>query len=139
MKDLMTHYYKHIALPAGLALVFGMPLAAHAQGAAEQQDQGAYSEGAAPGAGASADIDADTKEKFIAAYGEIRDVQQEYTRKLQNVEDKGKARELQQQAQTEMVNIVEDNGLSVEEYNQLVGAISNDPELRKEIEQKVQM
>lgn len=130
MKDIICKYSKQIAVPASLALVFAMPLSVQAQAAGEQPP--------AAEAGGGANIDGQTKEKFVAAYVEIRDVQQEYTEKLQNVDDEGKARELQQQAQAEMVGIVEDNGMSVEEYNQLVGAISNDPELRKEIEQKAQ-
>ncbi|MDZ7735098.1 MAG: DUF4168 domain-containing protein [Gammaproteobacteria bacterium] len=136
MKDIIYNYSKQIVVPASLALVFAMPLSVQAQGAGEQPPtEGGGQPPAAEGAG-GANIDGQTKEKFVAAYVEIRDVQQEYTEKLQNVDDEGKARELQQQAQAEMVEIVEDNGMSVEEYNQLVGAISNDPELRKEIEQK---
>lgn len=132
MKDTMIKYYKHVALPACLALMFGMPLSVQAQGA-----EGG---GQPPtqGEGAPANIDSETKEKFITAHVEIRDVQQEYSKKLQSVEDKNKAQELQQQAQTEMVEIVEDNGLSVEQYNQIAGAMRNDPELRQEIEQRAQ-
>lgn len=130
MRNIMPNY-KYMALPAGLALMLGMPLAANAQEAAE--DPGQHQRG-----NAETDIDSATKDKFITAYVEIRDVQQEYTKKLQNVEDKSKAQQLQEQAQAEMVDIVEDNGLTVKEYNQLVNAIGNDPELRQEIEQKVQ-
>jgi len=130
MKDIICKYSRQIAVPASLALVFAMPLSVQAQATGEQPP--------ATEAGGGANIDSQTKDKFVAAYVEIRDVQQEYTEKLQNVDDEGKARELQQQAQAEMVEIVEDNGMSVEKYNQLVGAISNNPELRKEIEQRTQ-
>lgn len=122
---------KHMVLSACVALTFGMPLAANAQAAAEDPGQGQRGN-------AATDIDSDTKEKFVAAYVEIRDIQQKYTEKLQNAEDKAKAQQLQKQAQAEMVETVEDKGLTVKEYNQTVNAMSNDPELRQEVEQKAQ-
>lgn len=135
MKDTMLNYYKHIALPACLAIIFGMPLATHAA------DNAADPQGNAPppsedmgNTGGNVELDDATKEKFVGAYIEIKDVQQKYTQKLENVNDESKARELQKQAQAEMVEIVESNDMSVHEYNEVVGAISSDPELRMEIE-----
>lgn len=139
MKDIMLNYYKHIALPACLAIVFGMPLAAQAADpAAGDNTTSEQKQGAAPGKNAgkpgSSQVDQKTKEKFVGAYIEIKDVQQKYTKKLEKVNDEEKARELQKQAQAEMVEIVKSNDMSVNEYNQVVGAISSDPELRMEIE-----
>lgn len=143
MKDIMLNYYKHVALPACLALLFGMPLAVSAQDAdkgAAPTEQGAPPERGAGGetGSDSAQVDDQTKEKFVEAYVEIKGIQKKYTEKLENVEDKDKARELQKQAQAEMVEVVESNDLSVHEYNKVVGAISSDPELRMEIEKMAQ-
>lgn len=149
MKDTMLNYYKYLALPACLALVFGMPLSAQAQGAgAQPSDQGPPTEGApaenAPAEGdmgqpgGGVELDDQTKEKFVGAYVEIKDVQQKYTKKLEDVSNEDKARELQKEAQAEMVEIVESNDMSVNEYNEVVGAISSDPELRMEIEEMAQ-
>ncbi len=147
MKDTMLNYYKHIALPACLAIVFGMPFAVQAAGnaadpAADPQGNAPPTEGNAPPpsddmgtAGGDVNLDDATKQKFVGAYVEIKDIQQKYTEKLENVNDEGEARELQQQAQAEMVEIVENNDMSVHEYNEVVGAISSDPDLRMEIEQ----
>jgi len=133
MKTLLNQFSKPLAFATGLALLATAPLAVHAQGAA-----GGGSE-KSMGEQQSATIKPATKEKFIAAYSEISVVQQEYSKKLQNIEDKSKARELQQKAQTEMVGIIEDNGLSIKQYNQIVKQMRNNPELRKEVEQQARM
>ncbi len=128
MKQTMQKICKQVALPASLALVFGMPLTAQAEEAKSQGEQKATAESG------STDIDQQTKEKFVDAYVEIKDVQQKYTKQLENVDDKQKARKLQEQAQAEMVKIVEQSNMTVKNYNQVVNAISKDAELRMEIE-----
>lgn len=150
MKNIMLNYYKHIAMPACLALVFGMPLAVSAQGATPPAEDPAAQENQPPRGNADApseqmgdpagqtEVDDATKEKFVGAYIEIKDIQQEYTQKLEQVDDENQARDLQKQAQAEMVEVVESNGMTVHEYNQVVGAISSDPELRMEIEEMAQ-
>lgn len=128
MQQTMQKICKQFALPASLALVFGMPLAAQAEQGKSQGEQKATAESS------STDIDQQTKEKFVDAYVQIKDVQQKYTKQLKNVKDKQKARKLQEQAQAEMVKIVEQSDMSVKNYNQVVNAISKDAELRMEIE-----
>ncbi len=138
MKDIMLNYYKHIALPACLALIFGMPLAVqadhHDSEAGNDDKQERQQDTTANGDSSNVDLDAKTKEKFVAAYVEIKDVQKKYSKQMENMDDQSKARELQKQAQAEMVKIVESNDMTVEKYNQVVSAISNDPDLRMEIE-----
>ncbi len=136
MKTLLNQFSKPLAFAASLALLATAPLAVHAQGAAGNEAGGGNEK--SMGDQQSATIKPATKEKFIAAYSEIRDVQQKYSQKLQNIDDKSKARELQQQAQTEMVGIIEDKGLSIKQYNQIVNQMRNNPELRKEVEQQAQ-
>ena len=120
MQQTMQKICKQVALPASLALVFGMPLTAQAQAAKSQGEQKTAAESASP------KIDQQTKEKFVAAYVEIKDVQQKYTKQLKDVKDKQKARKLQEQAQAEMVKIVEDSDMTVKNYNKVVNAISKD-------------
>lgn len=137
MKTLFNRFSKPLAFTAGLTLLATAPLAVHAQGAAG--NEGADSPGKSMEKQQSATIKPATKEKFIEAYSDITGVQQKYSQKLQNIDDKNKARELQQQAQTEMVSIIEDEGLSIKQYNQIVNQMRNNPELRKEVEQQAQM
>ena len=140
MRDVMLNYYKNIALPACLALLFGMPLCASAANdntntAGEQREQ---ARDATDKNNGNTKVDQGTKRKFVAAYVKIKDIQNKYTKKLENVSDKSKAQELQKQAQAEMVKVVKSNDMTVHEYNEVVSAISNDPELRMEIEKMAQ-
>ena len=129
MQQIMQKICKQVALPASLALVFGMPLTTQAEQAQSQGEQKAMTDESG-----STDLDQQTKKKFVDAYVQIKDVQQKYTNQLENVKDKQKARKLQEQAQSEMVQIVEQSEMTVKNYNKVVNAISKDAELRMEIE-----
>jgi len=116
---------KLFVLPGLLAMLVAVPVAVAAQEtapppAAEQ-----------PSAG---DLDQQTKEQFAEVYGGIQEIRQEYSMKLQETEDTQKARNLQQEAQEKMIEVVEDNGMSVSRYNELANMITSNPELMAEIE-----
>jgi hypothetical protein len=125
-------------------LMFGMPLSVGAADPGmdrsyheEQHQQGeAYQDmgGDMP----AQSLDPQTKEQFVAAYVEIQDIQNQYSEQLQGAADEDQARNIQQQAQDEMIQAVENNGMSIDEYNEVVGIISADPELRMEIEELAQ-
>jgi len=81
-------------------------------------------------------LDPQTKKKFIKAFSEVQDIQTEYTRKLEQVNDQSRAQALQQEAQQEMISAVKEQGLSVADYNQITQIVSNNPELMAEIQEK---
>lgn len=139
MKDIMLNYYRYIALPACLALVFGMPLTSQAGGnnATLSKDKYQYGDeykGGMEQIGGQSGLDNATKQKFVDAYIEIKKIQGDYTGKLENINDENKARELQKQAQVKMIEVVKSNDMTVREYNRVVSAIGSDPELWTEIE-----
>lgn len=136
MRSILKNYYKAVAMPSCLALMFGMPLVAVAADPGMDPQAETYQDlgGDAPGQ----TLDPQTKEQFVAAYVEIQDIQNVYSEKLQAAADEDQAREIQQQAQDEMIQAVENNGMSINEYNEVVGIISADPELRMEIEELAQ-
>lgn len=143
MRDIMLNYHKYIALPACLALLFGMPLAVPAADDSTNMNREAHEQSNDTNrknvqSDANTELDQGTKQKFVNAYVEIKDIQTKYSKKLENVSDEGKAQELQKQAQSEMVKIVKSNDMTVQEYNEIVNAISSDPELRMEIEKMAQ-
>jgi hypothetical protein len=144
MRSILTNYYKTIAMPSCLALIFGMPLAAIAADPGmdrsyhEEQHQGGDAYQDLGGDAPAQTLDPQTKEQFVAAYVEIQEIQNEYSEKLQGAADEDQARDIQQQAQDEMIQAVENNGMSINEYNEVVGIISADPELRMEIEELAQ-
>lgn len=77
-------------------------------------------------------------QQFADAQMEIAGIQQDFSGRLQEVEDPEKAQELQRQANEEMTTAVEDAGLDVESFNQIAMAIQNDPELQQQLTQMLQ-
>lgn len=131
-----------LALLAAAGLMFGAATVS-AQGGAPQgggQEGGAQGGGqqAAPGAQQEVeeiDVSDSEVEEFVDAYMAVQGVNQEYTQKLQEVEDPEKATELQQEAQGEMQSAVDDSGLSIEKYQQIANQAGQDEDLRGKIEE----
>lgn len=127
------------------ALLIGLPLGIHAssmegmqsppgqqapgQQAPAQQPPGAN----LPGAALQQHVNEQTLEKFADAFTEVMAIQETYTDKLHAAETNEEAQALQQRAQQEMVEAVQDNGLSVAEYNEVVAMMEQDPQLRERI------
>lgn len=76
-------------------------------------------------------------QKFASSYVQIQDIQQEYSDELSQMEDEQEAQELQEKYTERMVDVVREEGLSVEEYNQIGQAMNSDNELREKIESMV--
>lgn len=121
----MFNSSKLLAVPGLLALLAAAPVGVIAQEAAPPPASEQPS---------AADLDQQTKQQFAKVYGGIQDIRQEYSMKLQETEDTQKAQDLQQEAQEKMIDVVEDNGMSVSQYNELANLITSDPELLAEIE-----
>jgi GTP1/Obg family GTP-binding protein len=113
---------------AAIALTFSMATVAQ-----EQQSQ-------AQTAPQQQNIDVSDQQlkQFADAQAEIAGIQQDFSSRLQNVEDPEKARELQRQANEEMTSAVEEAGLDVESFNQIAMAIQNDPELQQKLTEMLQ-
>lgn len=82
-----------------------------------------------------ADIDVSDQqlEQFVEAQVAIIEIQQDYTVRLQEVDDPDRAHELQVQANEEMTDAVTDAGLDVESFNSIAMAIQNSPELQQRL------
>ena len=132
------------------AMLIGLPLGAHAAGMGDmgeppggqpppgqqppgQQPPAQQPPGSMPGAAQPQQINEETIEKFAGAFSEILVIQENFTEKLEAAESNEDAQALQQQAQQEMVEAVQDNGLSVAEYNEVVAMMEQDPQLREHI------
>lgn len=68
-------------------------------------------------------------ETFADAALELRQVQQEFDAQMQGAQDAAEVERLQQQAQQEAQQAIEGNGLTVDEYNAIVQAANQDPQL----------
>ncbi len=124
----MNHSIKNpvLALLAAAGLLFAAGTAT-AQGEAQQGAPAPQQE--------SIEVSSEDVENFVDAYMAVQGINQEYTQKLQAVEDPEKATELQQQAQTEMQEAVSESGLSISEYQQIANQAGQDEELRGQIEE----
>ena len=118
--------------PLALALIaagrFAAPFAVQAQGATP-----------APQAGMEqAQVDDTMVEKFVEAFSEVRQIQIQFSSQLEGVSDQQEAQNLQQQAQQQMIGAVEEAGLSVADYNMVVAAMEQNPQLRDDILNRAQ-
>jgi hypothetical protein len=74
-------------------------------------------------------------ESFATATLKVRDIRSKWQSQMQSADNADKAKELQSQANVEMVNAVEANGLTVETYNAIATAARSNPELANRITQ----
>ncbi|WP_430475827.1 DUF4168 domain-containing protein [Thalassospira lucentensis] len=77
-------------------------------------------------------------QQYAEAVTQIQELNVEWQQRIQQTEDPGKAQELRQTANEEMVGAIREEGLTLEEYNQITDAATNDPELRNKITQHLQ-
>lgn len=104
----------------GMSLSFGVA-AAQADLDAAQQNQ------------ASPQVNEQALNKFKDAFAQVNDIRKSYSGKLKNLDNQKQARQLQQQAQQEMVGAVQGAGLSVKEYNRIFAAVQQSPELQQKV------
>jgi flagellar basal body-associated protein FliL len=86
----------------------------------------------------SADVPDAEVEQFARSLEEVLVIQQRLKEQLASVQDKEEAQRLQQQANTEMLQAVEANGLQPPRYNVIARSISADAELNQRIQEKRQ-
>ena len=77
-------------------------------------------------------------EKVASAYSEIQEIRLDLQDSLAGVTDPNEAQEMQMQAAAAMEEAVQDNGLDVQTYNQVMEAAQMNPELRDELFTKLE-
>jgi hypothetical protein len=114
---------------AALLSLGGNALAADAGGAAPAQDpQG-------PAASSSeVKIDDKTVGNFAEAFSSIQEINADLTSQLEATPDPAAAQTLQRQAQSEMVEAVEEAGISVHEYNEIATRLQQDQRLAERVQ-----
>lgn len=127
-------FKRTFALSAIAAALFSMPALAQEQ--QQQQQQQAQQQQAQQQMEemASEPVTDEQLEQFAAALDEIESINDEFVAELEQAENQEEAQELQIAAQSEMVEAVENSGLSVEEYNAIAYRMQNDPEIQERIE-----
>ncbi|HLR13139.1 MAG TPA: DUF4168 domain-containing protein [Burkholderiaceae bacterium] len=74
-------------------------------------------------------------EQFISASQKVAVISQEYTPKIEATSSQEEREEIFREADEKMVDAVEDEGLSVGEFNGINQALQEDPELEKRVTQ----
>lgn len=111
----------------------GMQQQHEAQHRAQQQAETQL--GQATGGQAFSD---DQLRAYALAALEVQAINESYQPRVQAAQDQGQMDQLRTEAETEMVEAVQDQGLSVDEYNQITQAAQADGELRGTIMQHMQ-
>lgn len=113
-------------------------LALTASGALVAQQDGSQQQGKSmPSMQKQQPIDVSNKqlEKFASAQDEVRTIQQDFSGRLEGVEDQKKAYQLQVEANKKMTKAVKEAGLDVQTYNQIAMALQKDEELQSRLEE----
>lgn len=81
----------------------------------------------------AADIPSEKVDQFVAAYLQVVDLIDERGEELQRAETKAESLRLQQAIQTDAFKLIEDAGLSRQDYWQLLGLANTDAEFRDRV------
>ncbi|OHV12778.1 DUF4168 domain-containing protein [Kushneria phosphatilytica] len=77
-------------------------------------------------------------QNFASASQEIAGISQTYTKRLQNADGSDQQQNIRQEANDKMVQAVKDNGLKVDEFNQIGQAVQNNPQMMQKVQKMAQ-
>ncbi len=112
-------------LAAGPVIAQGQPESAN--------PESGYSDPAAAGTQNTNFTDAELKQ-FVDAQDGINDIRDEYMEKIESADSQQQAQGLQQEANNEMVEIIEDAGLDIPTYNSIATAYNSEPKVRNRVD-----
>lgn len=117
-----------LTLPATALLAFALaaPLPAAAQTDSE------------PPAVSAEDLSDSQLESFAAAANRVGEITEQLQMQAQGVEDEAELARLQEEANMQMLAAVEDEGLTVDEYNTIFQVAQVDPELNERLVEMMQ-
>lgn len=84
------------------------------------------------------DISDEQLEQFAAAALAVNQLGREYASRLQGADDQAAAAEIRAEAQEKMVEAVQEEGLTVQEYNAIYAAAESDEEVNAAIQSLLQ-
>ncbi|MBS0013200.1 MAG: DUF4168 domain-containing protein [Desulfobacterales bacterium] len=117
----------HVIIACALALVFFLcaPAAAQSQDTGQQQQQMQQQE--------TPDFSDARIEKTAEAYTEITKIREQYQDEFSQAESSEQAQELQTKINKKITDAIEQNDMSVEDYNEVITAAQTDEDLRAEL------
>ncbi|MFO7860051.1 MAG: DUF4168 domain-containing protein [Desulfosalsimonas sp.] len=116
----------HLIIACALALVCFLcaPAAAQSQDTGQQQQQQQQE---------TPDFSDDRIQKTAEAYTEITKIREEYQDEFSQAEDSEQAQELQTRINEKITDAIEQNDMSVEDYNEVITAAQTDEDLRADL------
>lgn len=117
----------HVIIACALALAFFLcaPAAAQSQDTGQQQQQMQQKE--------TPDFSDARIDKTAEAYTEITKIREQYQDEFSQAEDSEQAQELQTKINKKITDAIDQNDMSVEEYNEVITAAQTDEDLRAEL------
>ena len=114
----------HVIIACALALVFFLcaPAAAQSQDTGQQQQQQE-----------TPDFSEARIEKTAEAYTEITKIRKQYQDEFSQAENSEQAQELQTRINKKITDAIEQNDISVEDYNEVITAAQTDEDLRADL------
>lgn len=116
----------HVIIACALALVFFLcaPAAAQSQDTGQQQQMQQQE---------TPDFSDARIEKTAEAYTEITKIREQYQDEFSQAESSEQAQELQTKINKKITDAIEQNDMSVEQYNEVITAAQTDEDLRAEL------
>ena len=107
------------------------------QGYGEQGYGGDAGQGATgtPPAHTTQSFSDDQLHQFAAANSEVREIRNDYTEKLEGIQDQAEAVEIHQEMNEKMIEAVNNVGLAVDTYNAIANQVSFDTHLKDRVDQ----
>ncbi|WP_274424106.1 DUF4168 domain-containing protein [Chelativorans sp. YIM 93263] len=92
----------------------------------------------APAAAETTDISEEKLESFVVAFQQVEAVKEDFTQQIESAASDEEQQGLRNEAGQAMLQAVEDtDGISVDEYNQVLRSAQNDPELAERLTQAI--
>ena len=122
-------------LTAAVALLtFGMASSAVMAQSAPAEDPAAAQYGAAAAQAAAEPVSDEDLQNFVNAANKVGEIRNDFTARLEAVESQEEAQALQLEAQEQMVEAVEAEGVEVSQYNEIATRLQGDQELQQRAE-----
>jgi hypothetical protein len=83
-------------------------------------------------------VDETKLDQFVEALSEVHAIRNEAAVELESTDNTEDAQAVQQRAQQQMIEAVEEAGLSIEEYNRIATLMGSDPELQQRVSAKLE-
>ncbi|MEY6433010.1 DUF4168 domain-containing protein [Thioalkalicoccus limnaeus] len=83
-----------------------------------------------PGAPAEVQFESETLDRFVTAFGKVKEITGDFATKLQAAKTEQQAQELREAAQAETMAALEAAEITLDEYNDVASAMDRDTDLR---------